>query len=149
MAMFPANSATRTKHHPNKERFTVSDTATIYSDVPDNDTMGGRMLRARDSAGLSLAELARRLGVQPSTVQAWENDRSQPRANRLSMLAGVLDVSLSWLLHGVGSGPTDESRAELYKSVSLQLERLRRLQSESAKVAAKIERDMQRLTSSA
>ena len=127
----------------------MSDTATIYSDVPDNDTMGGRMLRARDAAGLSIAELARRLGVQVSTVQAWENDRSQPRANRLSMLAGMLDVSLSWLLHGVGSGPNDESRAELYKSVSLQLERLRRLQSESAKVAAKIERDMQRLTSSA
>lgn len=127
----------------------MSDTATIYSDVPDNDTMGGRMLRARDAAGLSLAELARRLGVQSNTVQAWENDRSQPRANRLSMLAGVLDVSLSWLLHGVGAGPTDESRAELYKSVSLQLERLRRLQSESAKVAAKIERDMQRLTSGA
>ncbi|WP_164743034.1 helix-turn-helix transcriptional regulator [Mesorhizobium sp. Z1-4] len=127
----------------------MSDTATIYSDVPDNDTMGGRMLRARDAAGLSLAELARRLGVQSNTVQAWENDRSQPRANRLSMLAGVLDVSLSWLLHGVGAGPNDESRAELYKSVSLQLERLRRLQSESAKVAAKIERDMQRLTSGA
>jgi len=127
----------------------VPDTATIYSDVPDNDTMGGRLLRARDAAGMTINELARRLGVQVSTVQAWENDRSQPRANRLSMLAGVLDVSLSWLLHGVGSGPTDETRSEVYHSISLQLDRLRRLQRETAKVTAQIERDMRRLTSDA
>jgi transcriptional regulator with XRE-family HTH domain len=125
----------------------VSDTANIYSDVPDNDTMGGRLLRARDAAGMTINELARRLGVQVSTVQAWENDRSQPRANRLSMLAGVLNVSLSWLLHGVGSGPTDESRNELVQSMSLQLDRLRRLQRESAKVTAQIERDMRRFVS--
>ncbi|MBO6716525.1 MAG: helix-turn-helix transcriptional regulator [Rhizobiaceae bacterium] len=124
----------------------MPDAATIYSDVPDNDTMGGRMLRARDAAGMTINELARRLGVQVSTVQAWENDRSQPRANRLSMLAGVLEVSLSWLLHGVGSGPTDEGRDEVYQSISLQLDRLRRLQRETAKVTAQIERDMRRLT---
>ena len=127
----------------------MPDTATIYSDVPDNDTMGGRMLRARDATGMTIAELARRLGVQVSTVQAWENDRSQPRANRLSMLAGVLDVSLSWLLHGVGSGPADETRDEVYNSMSLQLDRLRRLQRETAKVTAQIERDMRRLAAGA
>ncbi len=127
----------------------MQDAATIYSEAPDNDTMGGRLLRARDAAGMSINELARRLGVQVTTVQAWENDRSQPRANRLSMLAGVLHVSLSWLLHGVGSGPNDESRVELVQSVSLQLDRLRRLQRETAKVTAQIERDMRRLSSDA
>jgi HTH-type transcriptional regulator, cell division transcriptional repressor len=83
----------------------MSDTATIYSGSPDLDTMGGRLSRARDALGLSTAQLARRLGVQTATISAWETDRSQPRANRLSMLAGVLNVSPSWLLYGVGTAP--------------------------------------------
>ena len=29
---------------------------------------------------------------------------SEPRANRLSMLAGLLGVSVMWLLHGEGDG---------------------------------------------
>src|SRR5690606_12530652 len=102
----------------------VPDTATIYSDIPDTDTLGGRLSRARDAVGLSAAQLARRIGVQSSTIQAWESDRSQPRANRLSMLAGVLNVSLSWLLHGVGTSPTEDNRADVVRSVSVNLERL-------------------------
>jgi transcriptional regulator with XRE-family HTH domain len=122
----------------------VPDTATIYSEVPDNDTMGGRLLRARDGADLSIDELATRLGVKPSTVQAWENDRSQPRANRLQMLAGMLNVSLSWLLYGVGAGPSEDERDQLLESMSLQLDRLKRLQHESQRLAVRLERDMRR-----
>ncbi|MCT8997189.1 helix-turn-helix domain-containing protein [Chelativorans intermedius] len=122
----------------------MSDTETIYSEAPDHDTMGGRLSRARDAAGLTVAELARRLGVKASTIQAWESDRSQPRANRLAMLAGVLNVSLSWLLHGVGASPSDESRTELVQAVSANLKRLRRLHSESARIIAQIEEDLAR-----
>jgi HTH-type transcriptional regulator, cell division transcriptional repressor len=125
----------------------VPDTATIYSEIPDNDTMGGRLLRARDAAGLTIQELATRIGVKPSTVQAWENDRSQPRANRLQMIAGMLGVSLSWLLHGVGTGPSEDERNQLLESMSLQLDRLKRLQDESQRLAARIEQDIRRFAS--
>ncbi|MCV0350393.1 MAG: helix-turn-helix domain-containing protein [Nitratireductor sp.] len=122
----------------------MQDTAHIYSDTPDGDTMGGRLSRARDAVGLSVAELARRLGVKAATIQAWESDRSQPRANRLAMLAGVLNVSLSWLLHGVGVSPADESRSELVNAVAANLKRIRRLQEETNRIVAQIETDLAR-----
>jgi len=70
-------------------------------------TMGDRIAGAREAAGLTQEELARRLGVRHSTVRAWEDDRTEPRANRLQMLAGMLNVSLMWLLTGRGDGVPD------------------------------------------
>jgi transcriptional regulator with XRE-family HTH domain len=49
-------------------------------------------------------QLARRLGVKLSTLRGWEDDLSEPRANRLSMMAGILNVSIMWLLTGEGDG---------------------------------------------
>lgn len=123
----------------------MSDTATIYSGSPDLDTMGGRLSRARDALGLSTAQLARRLGVQTATISAWETDRSQPRANRLSMLAGVLNVSPSWLLYGVGTSPAEDARPEAVRSLEAQLERLKRLHEETSEVIGQIEADLQLL----
>jgi len=74
-------------------------------------TFGDRLAAARDAAGLSQKELAQRVGVKSSTLRNWEEDLSEPRANRVSMLAGILGVSLSWLLTGEGDGvavPDDE-----------------------------------------
>ena len=39
-----------------------------------------------------------------ATVLDWENDLNDPRANKLQMLSGVLNVSMSWLLTGQGVG---------------------------------------------
>jgi transcriptional regulator with XRE-family HTH domain len=121
----------------------VPDTTTIYSENPDLDTLGGRLSRARDAVNMTTAQLARRLGVQTSTLQAWESDRSQPRANRLSMLAGVLNVSLSWLLHGVGTAPAEEDlRDESVRAISAQLTELKRLHAQSAAVITQIEEEL-------
>lgn len=125
----------------------MPDTTTIYSESPDLDTMGGRLSRARDALELSAAQLARRLGVQTATIQAWESDRSQPRANRLSMLAGVLNVSPSWLLYGVGTAPQEDTRSEMARSLESQLERLKRLHEETAEIIAQIEIDLKRYAS--
>lgn len=141
----PARPAIPPPHTTEKETAQVQDTANIYSAPPDNDTMGGRMLRARDAAGLSLNDVAARLGVRKATVQGWENDRSQPRANKMQMIAGVLNVSLSWLLHGVGTGPVEDEEVRLLESMTLQFERLKRMQRETQMLASRIESDIQRL----
>lgn len=67
-------------------------------------TFGDRLAGAREAAGLTQAQLARRLGVRLTTVEAWEADAAEPRANRVQMLAGMLNVSIRWLLTGEGDG---------------------------------------------
>lgn len=74
-------------------------------------TFGDRLAGAREQAGLTPEQLAQRLGVRLETLHAWEDDLKEPRANRLQMLAGMLNVSLTWLLTGRGEGlpaPLDE-----------------------------------------
>ncbi len=67
-------------------------------------TFGDRLAGAREAAGLSQEELAARLGVRLETLAGWEDDVADPRANRLQMVAGMLNVSIMWLLTGEGEG---------------------------------------------
>ncbi len=70
----------------------------------DEATFGDRLTGAREAAGLSQEELAQRLGVRLETLASWEDDMADPRAHRLQMVAGMLNVSLMWLLTGEGEG---------------------------------------------
>lgn len=70
----------------------------------DTATFGDRVAGAREALGIGQPELARRLGIKVKTLRDWENDLSEPRANKLQMLAGILGVSLTWLLNGEGDG---------------------------------------------
>lgn len=72
-----------------------------------DDTLGGRIVYAREQQELTTAQLARRVGVKTETLQGWELDRAEPRSNRLLTLAGMLNVSPTWLLTGAGESPTD------------------------------------------
>ena len=79
---------------------------------PDTATFGDRLAAAREQAAMSQSDMAKRLGVKVSTLRKWEQDLSEPRANRLSMMAGLLNVSIMWLLNAEGegiSGPDDGS----------------------------------------
>ncbi len=71
---------------------------------PESATFGDRVAGAREACSMTQAQLARRIGVKRATLAAWEEDRSEPRANKLSMLAGLLNVSIMWLLTGEGDG---------------------------------------------
>lgn len=70
----------------------------------ESATFGDRVYAARETIGLSQADLAKRLGIKRKTMRAWEEDLAEPRANKLQMLAGVLNVSVMWLLTGEGDG---------------------------------------------
>lgn len=81
---------------------------------PKATTFGDRLAGARELSGMSQQALAKRLGVKDQTMEDWENDLSDPRANRMSMLAGILNVSLLWLLTGEGDGPGEPGIATSY-----------------------------------
>lgn len=67
-------------------------------------TFGDRLEAAREAKGLTAAGLAEKLGVKEKTVLKWENDGDAPRANRIQMLAGLLNVSIVWLISGESNG---------------------------------------------
>ncbi|MFT4701978.1 MAG: transcriptional regulator with XRE-family HTH domain [Yoonia sp.] len=108
-----------------------------YSD--DAATLGDRLAAARDAAGLTQIELATQIGVKSETLDAWENDWKEPRANRLQMLTGLLGVSLRWLLTGVGEGPDNpEETSVLSADVSGMLAEMRKIRSQIAKSSVKL-----------
>ena len=90
-----------------------SDTTAGWFD-PGVTTFGDRLAGARELTGMTQADLAERLGVKEKTLDDWENDMRDPRAMRLSMLAGLLNVSLQWLLTGEGEGPGDPGISTSY-----------------------------------
>lgn len=108
-------------------------------------TFGDRLSVAREHAGMDQAQLARRIGVKLQTLQNWEADRAEPRANRLQMLAGLLNVSIVWLMTGSGAGapvPGDGLEggpAELRELLS-ELREIRRLQGRLAERTGLLEK---------
>jgi len=64
------------------------------------DTIGKKIAKAREAAGMNQSELARALQVKPQAVQKWESGGS-PRNARLTEIAQALGVSVAYL---VGDG---------------------------------------------
>lgn len=93
----------------------------------DGDTLGGRITRARDLASLTLEEAASRIGVTDETLSEWESDRSEPRANKIMTLAGVLGVSPAWLISGAGEAPQSPGISVAVDEMSGEINRLREL----------------------
>ena len=97
----------------------------------DNATFGDRIYAARAAVGLSQSALAIRLGVQLKTVKKWEEDITEPRANKLQMISGLLNISITWLLIGEGIGPQDpESTMPISADLNEILVELRHTKSE-------------------
>ena len=112
------------------------------NDSPDQcDTIGGRIARAREAAGFSVAQAARRLGVKTITWQGWENDRAEPRSNKLTLIAGTLGVTPTWLLTGFGEGPSEG----LDDEVRLLLQEVRLIARDVAAAQGRLDTVMKRL----
>ncbi|MEX0281586.1 MAG: multiprotein-bridging factor 1 family protein [Arenibacterium sp.] len=114
---------------------------------PDTATFGDRVAGAREVAGMSQAHLARLLGVKKSTLIGWEDDVSEPRANKLSMMAGLLNVSITWLLTGEGEGVALDDDADVHTDLAdyaSELREIRSLLRTATERAARLEKHMRK-----
>jgi transcriptional regulator with XRE-family HTH domain len=111
-------------------------------------TLGERISVARERAGLSQADLAEALAIKTDMLENWENDAAEPRAQRMTILGGILGVSAGWLLYGIGEGvpapaeseATDQySEDRLAQMLLVELHDAQEMQSKIAKRVARIE----------
>ena len=98
--------------------------ATNVSD-PSQSLLGSRISQAREAQGMSTSQLARRLGVKTATLTGWENGSTEPRASRLQMLAGMLNVAPTWLLVGQGEAPQENYNPTEIERLREQVARLK------------------------
>ncbi len=63
-----------------------------------SSTLGARIQRARELAGLNKNQLARAVGTSWQHVDHWERDRTLPNSASLQRLAAILGVTLAHLL---------------------------------------------------
>ena len=110
-------------------------------------TMGGRIQKAREARGLTISQLARRTGILSKTLHNWETDRSEPRANKLQLLAGVLSVPPLWLLNGEGSPLELCVMVNTDETANLQgkVDRLLELHQQSSRLMFEIQSEVMRL----
>jgi transcriptional regulator with XRE-family HTH domain len=114
----------------------------------DAATFGDRLTGAREMMGMSQPQLARKLGIRQSTLRKWEDDLSEPRANQLQMLSGILNVSLRWLLTAEGDGlsapDVSQSRGDDMKALLHELRQIRSDISRSGERLAVLEKRLRR-----
>ena len=107
---------------------------------PDAATFGDRVVGARENSNMTQGQLSRRLGIKLATLQAWEEDRSEPRANKLQMLSGMLNVSLPWLLSGQGIGPDEPIQEPVQNDISIILLEMRSIKTQMNQTAERLSR---------
>src|SRR3954466_3664462 len=73
----------------------ISPPAAALDRAADASKVGGRLRATRESLGISLRELARRVGVSPSLVSQIELDRVNPSISTLYSLVTELGMTMS------------------------------------------------------
>lgn len=67
--------------------------------------LGTKIRERREKLGLSLSDLAAKVGVTPACIHYWETDSRVPQMNNWRRLAQVLGVPMSFFLTDGPSAP--------------------------------------------
>lgn len=66
-------------------------------------TLGDRLRKARDFAGITSTDMAGRLGVSRNTITNYENDHTSPSVLAVRAYATETGVDIDWLTDGARS----------------------------------------------
>jgi transcriptional regulator with XRE-family HTH domain len=114
--------------------------------VPVQSSTGSRIKLTRTRLGLSLQQVADRVGVTRESLANWENDRSEPRGVKVMKLAGVLQVPMIWLLTGeIPPSSEREPAASETARIAQKLDRAVALQRDLAALLIEVSADVSRL----
>ncbi len=108
-------------------------------------TLGGRLDAARTAKGLTRAQLASNLGVMSKTIKNWETDRSEPRANKLVTLSGVLGVPVIWLATGQEPENVEETDIAETATMTSKIEQLLILHDQMSVLIFEVQNEINRL----
>jgi len=64
----------------------------------EKSDFGRRIKKLRIDSGLSMQDLADKVGVTKSSINMWENSNSVPKDNILITLSKIFNVSIDYLL---------------------------------------------------
>src|SRR5437016_11127527 len=73
----------------------MAEHVTVSERMPDAAQIGARLRAQRERVGISLRELARRIGVSPSLVSQIERDMVNPSVSTLYALVTELGLTMS------------------------------------------------------
>lgn len=97
----------------------INQNTKIY--MNDSVLVGNQIKKAREAKGLSILQLANKVGVEEDTLLNWESESRSPRANRLIQISGILGVPLAWLMAGEGdSTETDYYTASVKETARIE-----------------------------
>lgn len=118
--------------------------------VDEKHTLGGRIAMLREEAGYTTAELSRIIGVREMTFTNWEQDRSEPRINKLVALSGILGVSPAFLMAELGRRKIKQqlSKSALQKkiqNISAEVDHLTELLKDASKSLRKLKSEIKSL----
>lgn len=84
--------------------------------------IGERIRTVRERLGLSQSDIARKLGIRPQSVQAWESGSTSPRRSYIPGLCEILGVSKQWLEFGleIESVPTSSEKGSNIAPTTIQ-----------------------------
>lgn len=62
------------------------------------NTFGDRLKKSRQDKKLTQIDVAKKLGIDDTTISKYENNKSEPDNDTLKKLSSLYDVSVDWLM---------------------------------------------------